>query len=164
MAYLIDGHNLIGQLPDLKLTDPDDEAKLVQKLTGFAARSGKRCVVVFDSGLPGGKSRLSTGKIEVIFASARSSADDVMKARIQQVSDPGQWVVVSNDREVLAAARARRMRVLTSAEFVPQLRAPTVHKPKGGRKPDDGEASDVHVSEAEIEAWLKLFNGDEEQG
>ena len=40
--YLIDGHNLIGQLPDLSLTDPDDEAKLVQKLTGFprARRSG----------------------------------------------------------------------------------------------------------------------------
>ena len=61
MAYLIDGHNLIGQLPDLSLNDPNDEAKLVQKLIGFAARQQKRVVVVFDSGLPGGKSRLSTG-------------------------------------------------------------------------------------------------------
>lgn len=162
MAYLIDGHNLIGQLPDISLKDPDDEAKLVQKLIGFVARTGKRCVVVFDSGLPGGKSRLSTGQVEVIFASARSSADDVMKERIKRVRDAGQWVVVSNDREVIDAARARRMTVLTSAEFVTQLRsAQTAAKGKGKAKKDDGEAADVHVSAAEVEAWLKIFNADE---
>ena len=78
--------------------------------------------VVFDSGLPGGKSRMSTGKIEVIFATARSSADDVMKARIQSTRDPGQWTVVSNDHAVIDAARARRMSVLTSAAFASLLR------------------------------------------
>ncbi len=160
MAYLIDGHNLIGQLPDISLTDPNDEAKLVQKLNGFAARTGKRCVVVFDSGLPGGKSRLSTGQVEVIFASARSSADDVMKERIRHVRDPGQWVVVSNDRVVLDAARARRMTTRTSAEFAPELRAAPTTPPQHERKPDEdaGEAADVHLSPDEIEAWLKLFN------
>ena len=157
MAYLIDGHNLIGQLPDLSLTDPDDEAKLVQKLLSFSARTGKRCVVVFDSGLPGGKSRLSTGKVEVIFASARSSADDVMKERIKRVRDPGQWIVVSNDHAVLNAARARRMTTISSAEFAEQLRHPAPPKGKRARPADPGEADDVHVSPAEVEAWLELF-------
>lgn len=158
MAYLIDGHNLIGQLPDISLTDPDDEAKLVQKLTGFAARQGKKVVVVFDSGLPGGKSRMSTNQVEVIFASARSSADDVMKERIKRLRDTGQWVVVSNDRAVLDAARARRMTTLTSAEFAPLLRAaPAPEKRKSTPDADAGEASDVHVSPAEVEAWLKIF-------
>ena len=162
MAYLIDGHNLIGQLPDLSLTDPDDEAKLVQKLLSFSARTGKRCVVVFDSGLPGGKSRLSTGKVEVIFASARSSADDVMRERIRQTSDPGQWIVVSNDRAVITAARTRRMTVLTSAEFTGQLRAAQAVQQSKRRKREEGEADDVHVSAAEVEAWLKLFNGEDD--
>ena len=81
----------------------DDEAKLVQKLLGFAARQQKKIVVVFDQGLPGGKSRLSTHQVEVVFATARSTADDVMKERIKRVRDPGQWVVVSNDRVVLDA-------------------------------------------------------------
>ena len=156
MTYLIDGHNLIGQLPDISLKDPNDEAKLVQKLIGFAARTGKRVVVVFDSGLPGGKSRLSTGTVEVIFASARSSADDVMKERIKRVRDTGQWVVVSNDRVVLDAARTRKMTTLTSAEFAPQLR-PTPAAKKRDPKRDIGEATDVHLSAAEIEAWLKIF-------
>jgi len=158
MAYLIDGHNLIGQLPDISLKDPNDEAKLVQKLIGFAARQQKRVVVVFDSGLPGGKSRLSTGPVEVIFASQGSSADNVMKERIKHARDPGQWIVVSNDREVLSAGRARRMTTLTSAEFAPKLQSdPTPLKKKRKSTEDAGEAADVHVSAAEVEAWLKIF-------
>jgi predicted RNA-binding protein with PIN domain len=162
MAYLIDGHNLIGQLPDLSLTDPDDEAKLVQKLIGFAARTGKCCLVVFDSGLPGGKSRLSTGKVEVVFASARSNADTVMKERIKAARDPGRWIVVSNDREVINAALARRMIVLKSAEFAPQLQIASVPKRKRS-KSDEDKRDDTYVSAAEVEAWLKIFNADEDQ-
>lgn len=164
MAYLIDGHNLIGQLPDISLKDPNDEAKLVQKLIGFAARQQKQVVVVFDSGLPGGKSRLSTGPIEVIFASQGSNADNVMKERIKRARDPGQWIVVSNDREVLSAARERRMTTLTSAEFAPKLRSDQAPaKPKRKPDKDEGTSSDVYVSPAEIEAWLKLFNSSEDE-
>ena len=164
MAYLIDGHNLIGQLPDISLKDPDDEAKLVQKLIGFAAGQQKRVVVVFDSGLPGGKSRLSTGPVEVIFASARSNADNLMKERIKQARDPGQWIVVSNDREVLSAARERRMNTVTSAEFAQKLQHPVAKAAKNKRKAeaDTGEAADVHLSPAEIEAWLKIFKSSED--
>lgn len=163
MRYLIDGHNLIGQLPDLSLTDPDDEAKLVQKLIGFAARQKKRIVVIFDSGLPGGKSRLSTNQVEVVFASSRSSADDVMKERIRLARDPGQWVVVSNDHAVINAARVRRMSVLTSAEFVLLLRPPPTQKAGRHTDRDTGETADVYVSPDEVEAWLKLFSADDER-
>lgn len=162
MTFLIDGHNLIGQLPDLSLTDPDDEAKLVQKLISFSARSGKRCIVVFDSGLPGGKSRLSTSKVEVIFASPGRSADDVMKERIKQARDPGQWVIVSNDHAVSDAARARRMATLTSADFAEKLRAAQAAAKSKPRQRDKEDASDVYVSAAEVEAWLKLFGAEDD--
>ena len=59
---------------------------------------------------------------------------------------------------MIDAARARRMTMLTSAEFAPQLHAdPT--PPKTSIKPqqDAGEAADVHVSPDEVEAWLKIF-------
>ena len=39
MPLLIDGHNLIGHLPDLSLSDPRDEVKLVARLQAYAARS-----------------------------------------------------------------------------------------------------------------------------
>jgi predicted RNA-binding protein with PIN domain len=153
MPYLIDGHNLIGQLPDISLDDPDDEAKLVQKLIGFAARTGKGCVVVFDQGLPGGRSRMSTSKVEAVFASSRSNADRVIMERISAVKDPGQWVVVSNDNAVLFAARQRKMKALKSAEFVPLLNPP---EPKR-RREDDDLPRDIRLSPTEVDEWLKLF-------
>jgi hypothetical protein len=154
MTYLIDGHNLIGQLPDISLDDPDDEAKLVQKLIAFTARTNKRCVVVFDNGLPGGRSRMSTPKVEVVFASSRSNADVVMMERIQRAKDPGEWIVVSNDNAVLYAARQHKMKAVKSAEFIAMINPP----PKPTRQEEDRPA-DVHLSPAEVEAWLKLFDG-----
>src|SRR5262245_8805655 len=38
MHLLVDGHNLIGQMPGLSLADPDDEAQLVLLLRGYAMR------------------------------------------------------------------------------------------------------------------------------
>ena len=152
MPYLIDGHNLIGQMPDISLDDPDDEAKLVQKLSGFAARTKKRCLVIFDQGLPGGRSRMSTGQIEVVFANTRSNADRVIMERIQRAKDPGQWVVVSNDNAVLLVARQRKMKTLKSAEFVALLEP----EPKA-QSEEEERPTDVQLSPNEVEEWLKLF-------
>jgi hypothetical protein len=52
MPYLIDGHNLIHYMDDIRLGDPNDEAELVIKLRGFCARRKKKAVVIFDQGLP----------------------------------------------------------------------------------------------------------------
>ena len=50
MPILIDGHNLIGQMSDLSLADPDDEAKLLQRLRGYRNVANQPITVVFDSG------------------------------------------------------------------------------------------------------------------
>jgi predicted RNA-binding protein with PIN domain len=155
MPYLIDGHNLIGQLPDISLDDPDDEAKLAQKLVAFTARTKKQCIVIFDNGLPGGRSRMSTQKVEVVFANSRSNADRVMMERIQKAKDPGQWIVVSNDIAVLLAARQRKMKSLKSVEFIPLLNPPS----EKTRRMEEDRPSDVHLSPTEVEEWLKIFEG-----
>lgn len=152
MSYLIDGHNLIGRLGDISLTDPNDEAQLVQKLAGFAARTRRRCVVVFDHGLPGGASHMSTRSVTVIFASTRSDADRVMIARIQSEARPQEWTVVSSDNAVLSTARRRKMQTLTSAEF-----ARLLQRPAPPRKPGPDEAEDVRLSDAEVQEWLREF-------
>jgi len=154
MTYLIDGHNLIGQLPDISLEDPNDEALLVQKLIGFCARTGKTCVVVFDYGLPGGSSRMSTRAVQVVFASGRSTADRVMMERINKIPDPTGWIVVSSDHDVLATARKRRMGTLHSDEFAALLKSPPKHVV------DAGEASEVNLSDQEVDEWLDLFGAE----
>lgn len=157
MTYMIDGHNLIGKLADISLDDPNDEALLVQKLTGFAARTGKTCLVVFDHGLPGGSSRMSTRSVQVVFASGRSSADRVMVERIYKIQDVKGWVIVTSDNDVMARARRRGMETMHSEEFARLLEAPP---PK---VVDAGEAVEVSLSAEEVNEWMNLF-GDGDTG
>lgn len=155
--YLIDGHNLIGNLPDLSLSDPDDEAKLVLRLMGFAARTGKKICVIFDNGVPSGRSRLGNSMVEVVFANPVGTADALMIRRIRGARNPQDLVVVSSDRGVLAEARARKMRTFTSSEFADQL-APPAPRPVNVHQPlDPDKPPDVHVSKSEVEYWIERF-------
>lgn len=155
MPYLIDGHNLIAQLPDIGLEDPNDEAKLVERLRGFAAKQRKKCTVIFDGGLPGGNSSMSNSAVKVIFASAfHTSADSLLKQRIRSTRDAANWTLVSSDNEVLDCARSHKMKHMTSAQFSQQLqRKPHQRDPRG-------EEVHVHVSEHEVKEWLDTFGSD----
>ena len=150
MRYLIDGHNLIGQMSDIRLDDPDDEAKLAAQLRGFCLRTGKGCTVVFDRGLPGGRSRpLSGGGVDVVFAHGGTNADNILLERIRAAADPGQWTVVSADRQVTAAARQRRIEVLGPAAFLALLRAPDLRASEGDKpQPSPGDTAQ----------WLEVFD------
>lgn len=157
MPYLIDGHNVIGQMPDIALDDPNDEAMLVQKLIAFNARTRKKVIVVFDHGVPGGVSRMSTKQVQVVFAPQRSSADLVMIERIGKAPDKAQWTVVTSDRRVVEAARRNRMTTMPSDEFAALLLSPA---PKAAPvEPDPGEAADVRLSDDEVDEWLRQFGG-----
>ncbi|MBN2305518.1 MAG: NYN domain-containing protein [Anaerolineae bacterium] len=153
MPYLIDGHNLIGQMPTISLTDPHDEAKLVERLRRFMARQGKRCTVVFDGGLPGGLSRdLSTPSVQVVFAHGGTNADRIILERIRHARDATRLIVVSADREIVDAAQRRRMRVIPPAEFAADLDGPTVPD-----EPDAGENANPRLTPGEVDDWLRLF-------
>lgn len=158
MHYIIDGHNLIGQMPDLSLDDPDDEAKLVQRLISFTARTKSRCTVIFDRGVPGGKSRMSTGKVRVIFASQKEDADSIIMRRIFKEKNPRLWTVVSGDHRVLNTAKRGGMAAIKSVDFVAMMR-----RPPAPPKPDRGTAPDVKLTDDEIAEWLALFNGGDEK-
>ncbi len=154
MPYLIDGHNLIACLPDINLDDPNDEARLVNKLKGFAAKARSKCVVVFDHGLPGGDSALSTRGVQVRFAAAHhSSADDLLKRRINNIDDAANWTLVTSDREVLNYARGRHMKRMTSIQFAQLLQS---SKPV---RENRGEEIHPTVSDEEIDELFRAFGG-----
>lgn len=167
MAYLIDGHNLIGQLHDISLADPNDEAKLVQKLRGFAARTGsKKVIVIFDKGMPAGASGLSNGTVEVIFASHITNADNVMIERINYARDPQHWVVVSSDNQVLDAAKNRKMKIIRSSDFAKQLNTPQPVQPASKLPPKrrdllNDTKQEMRMSAAELDDLLKAFTPDD---
>ena len=154
MPYLIDGHNLIAALPGISLDDPNDEAKLVARLRQFAAGRGKTCTVVFDGGLPGGHSPMSTKAVTVIFAASQhASADSLILRRIRRTTDAGAWTVVSSDREIRSCARHRGMKHLASGEFAQLMRAPAREQERRG------EEAHPTISADELNEWLAIFDG-----
>lgn len=153
MRYLIDGHNLIGQLPNLSLADEHDEAKLVILLRQFAAGRKARIVVVFDHGIPGGWSALSGGPVEVVFAGSHTNADRILRERLKNEKQPGQLTLVTNDHEVISAAKARKVIVARSTDFAQQLTA-VAEPPSRRNAPPPAERT---LSDKEVDEWMKLF-------
>jgi len=150
MPLLVDGHNLIGRMPDMSLADADDEAELVRRLRRYCQRNRRRATVVFDRGLPGGVSpALSAPPVEVVFAAAGESADRVLMRRIRRARDPRGLLVVSSDRMVQEAARAQGARVIASEEFAAQL---------VGRLAGQGEP-DKPTTVGNVDEWLRAFGG-----
>ena len=106
--------------------------------------------VVFARGLPGGRSQaLSGGRVEVVFAPTGRNADRVLMERIRESRNPQGLVVVTSDREVIAAAERRGTRVARSEAFVDELE-PTPAAPGGAKV-------DAHLSPDEIDQWIELF-------
>ncbi len=132
MSYIIDGHNLIGALPDIQLSQPDDELRLLQRLRAFRARHrGRTLIVFFDSGplapdtppSTGQEKVLASPELEVHFARSGQSADDAIIAFLAQSRQPGQYAVVTNDQDLARRARALGASVLSASEFARRLSA-----------------------------------------
>lgn len=155
MHYLIDGHNLIARMPDISLDDPDDEVQLILRLRSWAARSKKRQITLFfDGGIPGGKNvKLSTPQVRVIFASVGHTADALMINRIHKFKNPAEYVLITSDQQIIAAADGRKMRHLTADKFAQQLAEQWQNTPPGPTVTDD----DPILSDAEVADWLATF-------
>lgn len=159
MHYLIDGHNLIGRMPDIGLADPHDEVELVLRLRSWSARSRKRRVtVVFDHGLPGGVDKaLSTGKVRVVFAPSGNSADSILIERIRSVRNPGELTVITSDARILNVADKRRVPAIRSEDFVSSMRKGEQTTAGASEEVDPSIVEDRELSDAELAMWLDLF-------
>jgi predicted RNA-binding protein with PIN domain len=152
MPLLIDGHNLIGQIPGLSLADPDDEGDLVMLLRRYTtAQRGRKVVVVFDHGVYGHPQTLDGYGVSCYFARSPQDADAQLIKRIRALKRPRDWTLVTSDRQIARAAEEHGVRVISSHVFARQLLAPA--RPAATQE----EQRDIRLSEAEIEKWLRLF-------
>ena len=154
MQLLVDGHNLIGQMRDIHLDDPHDEARLAMRLKQYCMRYRHHCTVIFDNGMPGGFSRLSNSSVSVIFAPHRVSADTLIMRRIRTLSDISGIAIVTSDRAIIAEADRRRVMVIRSPDFVVALNAPS----QARLNIDAGEDANPVITAAEVAYWLEQFN------
>lgn len=158
MRYLIDGHNLIAQLPDIHIDDPDDEVQLVYKLRGFVARSQKsvKITVVFDGGIPGGvEQNLSNSTVTARFAAAeRSNADNVLRSFLER-ADAAKTTLVSSDQELIDFARQQKITVMTAPEFIAFMKSSPKPQP-------EVKKNNPKLSKSEVDEWLEIFGGDKD--
>ncbi len=152
MLVLVDGHNLIGKLPDISLEDADDEARLITKLRRYRARTGRNIIVFFDSGGSYKAPRKqSKGGISVHYAPRNKTADHLIINYLQKTRDPRHILLVSSDRAIQQVARQVSARIISSTDFSREL------EPRPSLQEDE---TDVQLSAEEIEAWLSLFGED----
>jgi len=154
MQWLIDGHNLIGQMPNLRLDDPDDEEKLLAYLRRYRARTGHSLTVVFDAGQsyhPPAKHK--QGGLTAQFVTQGQTADQALTQHIRRVKNPQAVMVVTSDRAVEQVARQAGLRVLSSREFAQQLL-----QLDSLSVTDEDRQADRYLSANEIDEWLAIFN------
>jgi len=159
MALLVDGHNLIGQIPGLKLSDADDEGELVMLLRRYStAKRSRQVVVVFDHGVYGHPLKLDGYGITCHFARSPQDADAQLIKRLRALKRPRDWTLVTSDREVARVAEERGVRVISSQEFARQLLAAPAR-----RAASPAEKPERPLSEAEIAEWMEIFRNRPDQ-
>jgi hypothetical protein len=175
MSLIIDGHNLIGVLPDIHLHQPDDEARLLARLRAYRAHSGGRSLIVFfDSGpsaAPTGHPALPDGAqmptqsspgVQVRYAAPGQTADDAIVAYLRERAQPGQYAVVTNDQGLSWRARDAGASVLSASAFAAKLagRRAAALTGEPAHRPDDPAFADIYAGFIEAEKQDKRFRGE----
>jgi hypothetical protein len=167
MWIIVDGYNVIRQWPELAMLDRADlqsgREALLQELQLYRRSKGHRITVVFDGRERGGFSEASesAGGIGVRY-SKRGETADLVIARLAGEGGEGA-VVVSSDREVMAAARRHGAAWLSAAEFAARVEASRLVSLKGGEeedrpgKPGKGTARRLPKSERRRQQRLKAL-------
>ncbi len=155
--YFIDGHNLIGSglIPDISLSQDDDEQRLVAYLRARQPVLKQSMTVIFDGGIPGGFSvQLSGGDVSVVFvAQQRGEADAVIRERVRKHKAPDQAVVVTNDAKLRRDSEGLGAEVLSAAAFLERLTNPRRRPaPRPQRPPTEPK-----LPKSEVTEWLKEF-------
>ena len=150
---IVDGHNLIPKIPGLSLSDPDDEVQLIQLLQDYCRLRRAKIDCYFDKA-PLGHPRIKAyGSVTARFARPGKTADAEIKEHLQRLERRAQdWIVVSSDGSIKAAARAARARLISSEDFAREIQAVRSRKPL-----EERPASEEQISEDELEMWMREF-------
>ena len=158
MPYLIDGHNLIPNIPGLSLQDLDDEIALIQVLQGFASQRKTRVEVYFDQAPAARAGSKSFGKVKAHFIRQGKTADRAIIQRLARLGKNAKnWTVVTSDREILVEAKSAHSQILTSAEFASGLKSVL-----SGISGESDKNDAPEISTGEVDYWLDQFNGSKE--
>jgi uncharacterized protein len=151
MHWMIDGHNLIPNVPGISLHDLDDEAALIEWLSVYTRKTQDEIELFFDKGNTGSLKPRHINRIQVTFVPSHRTADQAIIDRLRGLGGKAaDYTVVSSDHVIQVNARAVRAKVMESKAFVQRvLEKLSEETPTGTGKngiPDD-----------ELQWWVDFF-------
>ena len=145
---LIDGHNLIPKVPGIRLSDPDDENKLIELIGEYCRLSRRRADLFFDGAPAGSGARSRHGLVSVHNVRIGSTADDAIINHLRKEgSNARNILVVSSDNRVKTEAGALHAEIMNSEQFSQIMRntlnSPAVTESKRELPPSDEEVQEM---------------------
>lgn len=160
MPYLIDGNNLIGQMPNLHLSDKGSKRQLVEQLAIFRDAKKTKIILVFDGpmdpDLLGENFRQK--EFTILWPDLGESADSLIKKQINKQTDLRHFYVVSSDRELQDFARKNKAKNINCEAFH-KLLSKTL---KGYRAAQAMKKKDTPLTSLEVDQWLDIFGASDE--
>ena len=152
---IIDGNNLLHAISK---TTGDTEAVsdlgLCRTLSRFLGLTGEKGKVIFDGAGPPDKAKFDNmGNLEISFAGSGSDTDTVIEDKIAASTAPKGLTVVSSDRRLRKAARARKAASVKSEVFWADLQR-QLSRRRAVREP---AAKRQGLSASETKQWLEYF-------
>lgn len=147
MPYWFDGNNLIGQSAAAAGNNPQIRKEFLSALSSYHKSGGGRFLVYFDGDDP---DRSAAPPGVAVRYSAPLSADECIIRRLQEIRNPSEVIVVTNDRDLMSRCKGAGASALNWGEFSGKMRSRTAPR---GRRREKQEAVDV-------EDWMRYFGLD----
>jgi predicted RNA-binding protein with PIN domain len=154
-VLLIDAYNLLHQWRGNPASDaPGEDLRALAALIRRSTMASGRVRLVCDGTAPRNGGHHTPG-VEVIYAGAGQSADEVLIDTVNRSSSPSGLVVVSSDRMIAAAARKRGATVIDSGAFLARLI--TSAAAAGIERFQPKPLPALPLGDAEVGYWLTVF-------
>ena len=153
--FFIDGHNLLHAIPKVdEAFGTISDVQLCHIIGSYLGQTGQRGEIIFDGIGPPDKSGFDgVSNLEVFFSGSGSDTDTVIEDKIIANSAPRRLRIVSSDRRLRKAARARKATSIKSEAFWNNIqkqlsRKKTVKEPAAKRR---------GLTDSETRQWLDIF-------
>jgi predicted RNA-binding protein with PIN domain len=149
---IIDGHNLVPNIPGLHLKDMDDEARLIEVVQEYCRLARRQAELFFDGSPEPRVNQRKNGLVHVHYIKLGHSADDAIIQYVRNLrSDKDNWTVVSSDHRIQNASLAAGCKVMGSDAFSRMMSATFSSEIAVQQRRDKPPSS------GEVDEWLDLF-------